>query len=352
VAPNDSFWAGRRVLLTGHTGFKGAWMAVWLQRLGARVTGFALPADGGPNLWRELDPGILEHEFLNDLADRRALQATIAAANPEVVIHMAAQSLVRRSYAQPVETFATNLMGTVHLLNALREAPDLRAALIVTTDKVYVNNNQGRDFCEDDPLGGHDPYSASKAAVEIATASFAASFFEPHQVAVATARAGNVIGGGDWSEDRLVPDVWRAAVRGETLALRSPDATRPWQHVIEPLAAYLLYVEALASGRDVPRALNIGPLPGDQATVGKVAEAMATALGGDSAWRRDERPAPPEMQLLSLDPGRAMASLPWHPRLSCAQAIAWSAEWYSRHRQGTAPLELCRAQIQAYEELP
>ncbi|MGZ8335696.1 MAG: CDP-glucose 4,6-dehydratase [Allosphingosinicella sp.] len=351
MAPNGAFWKERRVLLTGHTGFKGAWLAVWLRRLGARVTGFALPAETEPSLWRALGADLVEREHLADLGDRTAVREAVAAADPEIVVHMAAQALVRRSYAQPVETFAANLMGTVHLLDALREARSLRAALIVTTDKVYANTEQGRDFVEDDPLGGHDPYSASKAAAEMATASYAAAFFEPRGVAVATARAGNVIGGGDWSEDRLVPDVWRAAASGETVALRNPQATRPWQHVVEPLAGYLRFVEALAGLEGIPRALNFGPLPGDQATVSDVAEAMARALGAPAAWRADPGPAPREMQLLSLDPARAATALGWRPRLGCSEAIEWTADWYSAHKRGTDPHALCLAQIEAYETL-
>ena len=351
MLPDAAFWSDRRVLLTGHTGFKGAWAAVWLKRLGARVTGFALPPSTNPNLWRELGTRQIGEEFLNDLADRRALREAIATAKPSVVLHMAAQSLVRRSYAQPVETFAANVMGTVHLLDALRGVQELQAVLIVTTDKVYANNGGGRNFGEDDPLGGHDPYSASKAAAEIATASYAASFFHDQAVGIATARAGNVIGGGDWSEDRLIPDVWRAAARAEAVALRNPEATRPWQHVLEPLAGYFLYLEALARSDPVPRALNFGPLPGSLATVANVAEAMGEALGASRVWRKDPDPAPPEMKLLSLDPSKAIASLSWRPRLSCEEAVRWSASWYSEHANGSDPLALCQSQIERYEAL-
>ena len=351
MQPALHFWKGRRVLLTGHTGFKGAWAAVWLKRLGATVTGFALPPETDPNLWMEIGDGLLEREFLNDLADRDALQEAVAIARPSVVLHMAAQARVRRSYADPVETFATNVMGTVNLLHALRDTEHLRAALIVTTDKVYANDDSGRDFTENDRLGGHDPYSASKAAAEMATASYAASFFRDRGVRIATARAGNVIGGGDWSQDRLIPDVWRAAVRGETLVLRNPEATRPWQHVIEPLAGYFLYLEALVRGDDVPDALNFGPLPGSGGTVADVAEAMGEALGAGAIWRRDGAPAPPEMTLLSLDPSRAIETLGWRPRLDFAQAVGWSAQWYSARGKGADLLGLCQSQIKQYEAL-
>lgn len=349
--PTHAFWQDRRILLTGHTGFKGAWAAIWLKRMGARVTGFALPPATDPNLWRESGKGVLEQEVLGDLKDRGAVAKAVAAARPAVVLHMAAQALVRASYADPVETFRTNVMGTVHLLDALRDCEELEAALIVTTDKVYANHDQGRDFVEEDPLGGHDPYSASKAAAEIATASYAASFFGARGVRVATARAGNVIGGGDWSEDRLIPDVWRAAAKGEAVALRYPAATRPWQHVLEPLAGYFIYLEALAGGEEVPPALNFGPYPEENATVADVAEAMGEALGVGRAWRRDEKPGPPEMKLLSLDASRAVAALGWQPRLRSRQAIEWTAHWYAERDQGADPVSLCNAQIEQYEAL-
>lgn len=351
MKPDAGFWRNKRVLLTGHTGFKGTWAAIWLHRLGARVTGLALPPETDPSLWRESRDELLEQEYLCDLRDAGAVSEAVAGSRPEIVLHMAAQSLVRRSYAQPVETFAINVMGTIHLLDALRQAEGVRAVLVVTTDKVYVNREEGRDFVEDDPLGGEDPYSASKAAAEMATASYAASYFAKRGVRVATARAGNVIGGGDWSQDRLIPDVWRAASRGEAVALRNPDATRPWQHVVEPLAGYLLYLQALTKAEAVPKALNFGPIPGESVTVANVAEAMGRALGRDSIWRRDDQPAPREMKQLSLDPSRAMASLGWRPRLSCAEAVEWSARWYSQRDAGADPLALCRSQIERYEAL-
>ena len=349
--PDASFWRDRRVLLTGHTGFKGAWAAAWLAQLGARVSGLSLSPDTEPSLWAKIGYGLIEEELLDDIRDPAVVADAVARARPSVVLHMAAQSLVRRSYEAPLETFAVNLMGTVNLLEALRTADGLEAVVIVTTDKVYANANQRRDFVEDDPLGGHDPYSASKAAAEIATASYASSFFDEHGIPVASARAGNVIGGGDWAPDRLIPDVWRASKRGEAVTLRYPEATRPWQHVIEPVAGYFLYLEALARGQTVPRALNFGPPAGTAATVATVAAAMAEAIGAPNAWQRDEAPAPPEMALLSLDPSRAMQSLGWKPRLSCGEAIQWSARWYADFDAGADPLRLCRAQIEAYEAL-
>lgn len=349
--PDPSFWQNRRVLLTGHTGFKGAWSALWLRSLGAEVHGFALAPDTEPSLWSEAGQGVLAGETIGDLADLEALRRAIAAARPQIVIHMAAQALVRRSYADPVGTVRTNALGTVHLLDALRDSGELEAVLVVTTDKVYSNADAGRDFVEGDPLGGHDPYSASKAAAELLARSYAVSFFDPVAVPVATARAGNVIGGGDWSEDRLVPDIWRAARAGRALLLRAPEATRPWQHVLEPLAGYLSYVETLVRDPETPRALNFGPFPGRPVTVAEVAGAVGKALGLDRPWQRDEGQHPPEMKLLSLDPSLARDAIGWEPRLGDEETVAWTGRWYAAHAKGADALGLCLEQIRQYQAL-
>jgi CDP-glucose 4,6-dehydratase len=262
---------------------------------------------------------------------------------------MAAQALVRTSYDDPLGTFATNVMGTVHLLEALRQRADVEAVLVITTDKVYANDNSGRAFVEDDPLGGHDPYSASKAAAELATRSYASSFLKKAGVRVATARAGNVVGGGDWSADRLVPDVWRAAETGVPLKLRSPLATRPWQHVLDPLAGYFRYAEALANGLGVPTALNFGPPAGTTATVADVAERVGSALNLTTAWERDPGNHPHEMALLSLDPSLAEQQLGWRTKLSLDETIDWTASWYAAHRSGKPARDLCLEQIDRYE---
>jgi CDP-glucose 4,6-dehydratase len=350
MIPDERFWKDRRVLLTGHTGFKGSWAAAWLKRLGARIVGFALPPDTTPSLWRGIGEDLLDDEVLGDVADLATLRSVVERARPSVVLHLAAQSLVRRSFARPVQTFATNVMGTVHLLEALRGAEGLEAVLVVTSDKVYADNGIGRPHIEADPLGGSDPYSASKAAAEMAVASYSA-FFASCGAGIATARAGNVIGGGDWSEDRLVPDVWRAASLRQPLFLRNPDAIRPWQHVLEPLAGYLGYAEALAEGRELPASLNFGPPPGQGRTVAELAEAMADALGGQIAWRKDDRPAPAETSFLSVDSTCAAQALGWRPRLSCAEAVDWSARWYCDWQDGSDPLQLCFSQIERYEAL-
>lgn len=350
-SPDRSFWSGRRVFLTGHTGFKGAWLALWLKRLGAEVHGFALPPDTEPSLWREIGRGLLASETLADLADEARLQAAVNAGRPQIVIHMAAQALVRAGYAEPLKTIATNAMGTVHLLEALRSLSYVQAALIVTTDKVYANDDSRRDFIESDPLGGDDPYSASKAAAEILTRSYAKSFLEPAGARVATARAGNVIGGGDWSLDRLVPDVWRAVQSGVPLKLRSPNATRPWQHVLDPLSGYLRYIEALVDDVDVPRALNFGPPPSEGATVADVADRMGAALDLPAAWEQDCGEHPREMKALSLDPSRAGESIGWCTRLSLNSALEWTADWYEGYGAGRPALDLCADQIDRYEAL-
>ncbi len=349
--PDPGFWRNRRVLLTGHTGFKGAWAALWLKRLGAEIHGFALPASGEPNLWRELGASVLDGETLADLKDPAAIAAAVSRARPQVVLHMAAQALVRPSFADPVGTIATNAMGTVNLLEALRKCDDLVAALIVTTDKVYMNDNGGRDYIESDPLGGHDPYSASKAAAEILTRSYAASYFDPAGVPVGTARAGNVIGGGDWSADRLIPDAWRAVRASRPLRLRAPQSTRPWQHVLEPLAGYFLFVESLAGNPRTPRALNFGPPVGEQVTVGQVATAICEALGAGRGWIPDEGEHPPEMNRLSLDSSLARDTLGWRPRLDHRSAIQWTAEWYAEHLAGANAVRLCLDQIERYGAL-
>ncbi|HEX9931895.1 MAG TPA: CDP-glucose 4,6-dehydratase [Allosphingosinicella sp.] len=349
--PDPAFWSGRRVLLTGHSGFKGAWAALWLHRLGAEVHGFALAPETQPSLWRLAGQRLLASETIGDVRDARALAGTVARVRPQIVLHMAAQSLVRRGFADPAGTAAANVMGTVNLLEALRGLGGVEAALVVTTDKVYANGGEGRAFREDDPLGGSDPYSASKAAAELLTASYAASFFDAAGVPVATARAGNVIGGGDWAEDRLVPDLWRAAHAGVPLRLRAPGSVRPWQHVLEPLAGYFLHLEALAAGEGVPRAMNFGPAAGECLTVAELADAVGAALGAACAWERDAGVHPAEAASLALDATLAARTLGWTPRLTAGGAAAWTGGWYADHGAGGAARDLCLAQIAAYEAL-
>jgi CDP-glucose 4,6-dehydratase len=330
-----NFWEGRRVLLTGHTGFKGSWTALWLRAMGADVHGLALPPETDPNLFtvigldRDLRGGI------GDIRDAQFVAETVRCAHPEIVLHMAAQPIVRRSIRAPVETFDVNVMGTAHLLEALREQGSVEAVLVVTTDKVYENPETGRRFMEKDPLGGHDPYSASKAAAELVTASFARTFFEPRGVPVATARGGNVIGGGDFAEDRLVPDVYRAMRASAPLVLRNPDATRPWQHVLDCVGGYLVYAQALARRELVPRAMNFGPLGDAGVPVRALAEAMQEALGAASGWVSAEGPQHREMQSLSLDCSLARDCLGFRDRLVGNAAIRATADWYLAFARGS-----------------
>jgi CDP-glucose 4,6-dehydratase len=346
-----AFWRERRVLLTGHTGFKGAWLSLWLERLGAKVIGLALPPDSEPALYSLLEPFSEHQSRMVDMRDPAAVAQAIDEARPQIVIHMAAQSLVRRSYRQPVETIATNVMGTVYLLESLRKIVPVQAVLVVTTDKVYSNAGRPRALAEDAPLGGADPYSASKAATELVVASLGPNYFAPRGVAVATARSGNVIGGGDWAEDRLVPDIWRAWKAHKPLRLRHPHATRPWQHVLEPLAGYLMYAEKLAAGADVPRALNFGPRRRDALTAAQIADAMIAGLPGSKPWVMEEGPHPEEAEHLALDSARAVESLDWHPRLSSRDTLQWTAAWYRAYAEGGEPRKLALDQIARYEAL-
>lgn len=344
--PDSSFWRGKRILLTGHTGFKGSWAALWLSELGAEVTGFGLAPDTEPALFDAARVAQDVTSIIGDLRDAAALAHCVAAANPQIVIHMAAQALVTRSIIDPVTTFATNVQGTINLLEALRRR-ELRAVLVVTSDKVYANDELGRSFREGDPLGGKDPYSASKAAAEIITRAYAKSYFEPTGVPVATARAGNIIGGGDFSPDRLVPDVFRASQTGNPLGLRHAQATRPWQHVLDCLAGYLIFTEALVKGTAVPRALNFGP-EARPVKVCDLAEEMFKALGQNPGWFQLPESNSIEMQTLALDSSAARKHLGWRDPLAGAPSIAWTADWYRAFTKGEDPRALTLDQIAAY----
>ena len=343
-----AFWRGKRVLLTGHTGFKGVWATRMLERAGAEVHGFALAPEREPSLFGMLGARGLASSTIGDVADRAALAGAVAAARPQLVLHMAAQSLVRRAYREPVETFATNAMGAVHLLDALRGLDGVEAVLVVTTDKVYAEREDGRAFVEGDRLGAGEPYAASKAAAELATAAFGQSFFAPRGTPLATARGGNVVGGGDFSEDRLAPDIVRAALAGAPLKLRRPNATRPWQHVLDCLAGYFAYLEALAARRDVPCALNFGPdRPGGGLSVADFHARFAAALGGAKDWEPDSGAAR-ETEALAIDASAARRLLGWRNRYSPAEAIRLAAEWYRAWRAGADAGELIDAQIASF----
>jgi CDP-glucose 4,6-dehydratase len=350
--PDPTFWANKRVLLTGHTGFKGSWAALWLAAMGAKVTGFALVPDTDPALFQLAGVGRDLLSFVGDLRDADAVAAAVRAADPQIVIHMAAQALVRRSIADPVATFAANVQGTVNLLDALRTTTSLRAVLVVTSDKVYANDGRGRPFVETDSLGGRDPYSASKAATEIATHAYAISYFEPAGIRVATARAGNIIGGGDFSADRLVPDLVRAVGARARLKLRHPMATRPWQHVLDCVDGYLRFAEALASDRAVPAALNFGPSTGEQVTAAALANALFRAFGCEPAWDHVPDENSIEVLMLALDASDAGVQLGWRNRLNVETAIRWTADWYRAQAAGEDVRAVTLEQISAYCALP
>lgn len=348
--PDSRFWRGKRVLVTGHTGFKGTWARVWLSRLGADVFGYALAPSTAPSLHALVGSAGLSGETIADLRDTGSLTAAVARSRPDIILHMAAQPLVRRSYAEPVETFDVNVMGTVRLLEAARTVDEVKAILVVTTDKVYSNDESGRHFVESDRLGGHDPYSGSKAAAEIVTATYRDSFYRSRSVRLATARGGNVLGGGDYSEDRLVPDIVRAALAGEVLDIRSPLATRPWQHVLDCLNGYFLFCEDLFAGKPVPDALNFGPSPEEaQIAVGRLASDVQAAMGVAGSWNDSSASDKPrEMQTLGLDPTKARDYLSWQAKLSQTEAIEWTARWYDRWRGGGEPLSLVTDQIDTF----
>lgn len=345
------FWHGKRVLLTGHSGFKGAWAALWLSRMGAEVTGLSLPPDPGPNLFDMLGTNHLAASHLVDLRDAARVDAVVHQARPELVLHMAAQPLVRLSYADPVTTFGSNVMGTVHLLDALRRLARPLAVLVVTSDKVYENDGSDRAYSEDDRLGGHDPYSASKAATEIVASSFRRAFFAELGLPLVVARGGNVIGGGDYSSDRLIPDIVRAMVAGEQVVLRNPQATRPWQHVLDCIDGYFCYLRAAAEGRPLPHALNFGPAAGSPAiTVAAVTNGLLEAFGRAPAYQLDAAPGPHEMAMLTIDAARAAATLGWTPRLSGAAGLQLTADWYAAQLAGNDVPALCDRQIIQYQE--
>ena len=351
--PDPVFWRGRRVLLTGHTGFKGTWLALWLRELGADVVGLALDPPSEPSLFAQTGLSALIDDRRVDLLDAEAVAAVVQSVQPQVVMHLAAQSLVREGYRQPLQTWNTNVIGSLHLLEALRALHNPCAVVVVTTDKVYANADLGEPFREHDPLGGHDPYSSSKAALELAVASWRQSYCgaAPHQtrqLRLATARAGNVIGGGDWAVDRIIPDAIRALQRGEPVRVRNPASIRPWQHVLDPLAGYLLLAERLMAADPVARAFNFGPDVADQRSVGDLIQELLLHWPGGS-WLHAAESAPPlESERLVLDASLARSALKWQPRWGFAETVALTAEWFRVVAAAGDPRQLCLDQIAAY----
>jgi CDP-glucose 4,6-dehydratase len=345
---NRAFWRGRRVLLTGHTGFKGSWLLLLLESLGAKVTGISLAPDVD-SLFNQIDGAARCVHNIADIRDAAAIEAIVAAANPEIILHLAAQPLVRQSYIDPLETISTNVLGTASVLQAARKVVGLAAIVSVTTDKCYANDGRASGYRESDRLGGHDPYSNSKACAELVTQCFRDSFFAPGSIGVATARAGNVIGGGDYAADRLVPDAVRALNAGRVPELRNPTAVRPWQHVLEPLSGYCLLAQRLASAPDrFAKGWNFGPPVEDVATVASVVSRLASHWGQPGSFSPQAGDHPHEAQLLTLDCGMAQRDLGWGPRLSLATAIDWTAEWYRGQLASENGAQLCLSQIRRY----
>jgi CDP-glucose 4,6-dehydratase len=347
-----AFWAGRRVLVTGHTGFKGAWLCLWLEKLGATVSGLALPPQTEPSLYELASPWSGQSHRIVDVRDPIAVLNAVRDASPQIIFHLAAQSLVRASYRDPLATYATNVMGTLYVLLAARDVQGVEAVVVATTDKVYENDSSGVVFREHDPLGGKDPYSGSKACAEILTQSFRESYLIGRRPAIATVRAGNVIGGGDWSEDRLVPDVVRAISQGGKLELRYPNAVRPWQHVLDALHGYINLAERLVRDPEaMPSALNFGPDPGSWLTVAQVADIVGQALGTRSSWGVAPGDPLPEAATLTLSSELAKRVLGWAPLLSMQETVDWTANWYKAHRAGRDIRTATLDQIARYESL-
>jgi len=358
LVARPNIWKGKRVFLTGHTGFKGGWLALWLASKGAIVRGYALDPCTEPNLFTEAKIGSVIEDIRGDIRDASKLEPALKDFAPEVVFHMAAQPLVRYSYEDPIGTYETNVIGTARVLDAVRRTPSVRAVVSVTTDKCYENKEWLWGYRETDPLGGYDPYSSSKACAEIVSAAYRSSYFSPakiseHKCAISTGRAGNVIGGGDWSLDRLIPDLVRGFLAGEDVLIRRPHSIRPWQHVLEPLAGYIALAEHLLSD-DPARyatAFNFGPSDDDAQEVGWIVEKMVQFWGDKASWTLDADPGVHEAGYLKLDASRARAELAWHPRLRLETTLHWLVDWYKAWQAGEDMHAFTLKQIDAYEKL-
>ena len=351
-----SFWQGKRVLLTGHTGFKGSWLSLWLQLLGADLVGYGLQPPTDPNLFQLAGVADGMISILGDVRSLSHLQQVVTQYRPEVIIHMAARALVRESYINPVDTYATNVMGTVHLLEAVRQVGGVRVVVNVTSDKCYENREWVWGYRENEAMGGRDPYSSSKGCAELVTGAYKNSFFNPqdyqqHGVAVATARAGNVVGGGDWATDRLVPDIVKSLMANKTVIIRNPQATRPWQHVLEPLNGYLTLAEHLYNrGSVFSEAWNFGPDDSDVKPVCWVVEQLLCYWSGEVSWERDRSAQPHEANCLKLDSSKARARLGWTPKLDLKTALSWVVEWTQYFQSGADMRIVTEDQINQFME--
>lgn len=354
---NSEFWAGKRVFLTGHTGFKGSWLSLWLQSLGAELTGFSLAPPTQPSLFEMARVGDGMHSIIGDIRDLAGLREAMVEAKPEIVIHMAAQPLVRYSYENPVETYATNVMGTVHLFEAVRATPSVKAVVNITTDKCYENREWAWGYRENEPMGGYDPYSNSKGCAELVTSAYRSSYFNPldyskHGVALASVRAGNVIGGGDWAQDRLIPDIISAFSEGRPVVIRSPHAIRPWQHVLEPLRGYLMLAERLYSdGVAYAEGWNFGPNEADVKSVEWIAGTLAEQWGNDANWTLDQSTHPHEATYLKLDISKARSRLGWQPALTLSQSLQMIVDWYRDYKNKADMRYAVLEQISTYSTL-
>lgn len=352
---DKSFWEGKVVLLTGHTGFKGSWLSLWLQSMGAKVIGYSLAPPTNPSLFVAAHIAEGMTSIVGDVRDYSALSSAIEKYKPEIVIHMAAQALVRYSYVNPIETYSTNVMGTVHLLEAARLTSSVRAIINVTSDKCYENREWVWGYRENEPMGGFDPYSNSKGCAELVTAAYRNSYFHPekyteHGVAIASGRAGNVIGGGDWAEDRLIPDIMRAIVNGRPVNIRNPHAIRPWQHVLEPLSGYLILAQKLyEEGASYAEGWNFGPSDEDAKPVQCIVEKLTKAWGQGASWMLDESNHPHEANYLKLDCSKAKARLNWLPRWRLEEALGAIVDWHQAHQAGKNMREVTLQQIAMYE---
>jgi len=348
--PNKNFWKNKKVLVTGHSGFKGSWLVIWLNSIGASVCGISLEPETSPNLFYSANvQNICDGKFM-DICNLENLTDVIQSMQPEIIIHMAAQPIVRRSYKEPINTFAVNVMGTVNILESIRVCNSVKTVVMITTDKVYKNNEDGKSYNEEDPLGGHDPYSASKAASEIVIESYRKSFFENRDVSISSARSGNVIGGGDWSQDRLIPDAIKSWESSKDLVIRSPNSIRPWQHVLEPLLGYLILAEDTFSNSELAGAFNFGPLKKDEATVKEVIEIARKFYKGGNVSYQDNPLGPHEATLLSLNPDKAISYLNFSPNWSIKETLKKTISWYKDYKSGCSALSLCLSDIESYEK--